>query len=68
MNKKTHTIFATVALLALLQGCANVPEYLALENSNTYGYRDYDVCVRCGKEPVFINIDQTKEAAEYDSK
>jgi hypothetical protein len=44
-----------------VQGCASVPEYLALDNSQTYGYRDYDVCVRCGEEPVFINIDQTKE-------
>ncbi|MDA9938800.1 hypothetical protein N9C48_01685 [bacterium] len=68
MNKKTNTILATVALLTLLQGCASVPEYLQLDNANTYGYRDYDVCVRCGEEPVFINIDQTKEAKEYDSK
>jgi len=57
MNK---TITLLTALL-LVQGCASVPEYLALDNSQTYGYRDYDVCVRCGEEPVFINIDQTKE-------
>jgi hypothetical protein len=61
MNKAKHMILAVFGV-ALLQGCASTPEFLQLENANTYGYRDYDVCVRCGEEPVFINIDQTKEA------
>lgn len=57
MNKRITLITA----LLLVQGCTSVPEYLELDNSQTYGYRDYDVCVRCGEEPVFVNVDQTQE-------
>lgn len=44
--------------------CSTVPEYLVLEDPYRHGLRDYDVCVRCGEEPVFVNIDQTKEATD----
>ncbi len=54
----------SILLLMVTSACSTVPEYLVLEDPYRHGLRDYDVCVRCGEEPVFINIDQTKEATD----
>lgn len=42
-----------------LQGCASVD--VVLPDPDRYGRTDYDVCIRCGDEPVWINRDYVGE-------
>ena len=65
--KKLLLIAATLAVT----GCASSPypntvsnEWLKLPNPNTYGYKDYDPCIRCGEGWVFLNIDETQALKE----
>jgi hypothetical protein len=50
--------------LALLAGCASNPVpigmYPSIKSPNTYGYKDYDPCIRCGEGWIFLNLDETQ--------
>ena len=60
-----------IAAALAVTGCASSPypttasnEWLKPTNPNTYGYTDYDPCIRCGEGWIFLNIDQTKDLKE----
>ena len=48
-----------VLLLGILTltGCGSTgkPDWLNLSNPYTYGYRDYDPCIKCGEGWTFIH-------------
>lgn len=62
---------SVLAIAGMLAGCAASPypqttntEWLKPANPNTYGYKDYDPCIRCGEGWIFLNIDQTQSLKE----
>lgn len=52
MKRLLNTLTLLTVTLAIT-GCGT----LQLEDPNRYGRTEYDVCIRCGDEPVWINRD-----------
>lgn len=56
-------LFVIAVISTLASGCTTtVRDSYAQSiyaNPNTYGYKSYDPCIRCGEGWIFLNLDDT---------